>query len=183
MAQREVRHDLVVRARGGDRAALSALMTSAAPVVAALVGGLAPWLRDREDVVQEVLLRAMTHLRRVKDPARFGAYLNEITRNLVYDMSRRARRRRALPDDWPANERDDPAQRAVDREARERVRAALCALGDADRQVVLLRHWAGLSYEEIAQTVGSTVSSVQSRLFRARRELRERLDGGSVGER
>ena len=157
---------------------MTALMKAAVPTVAAIIKALAPWVRERDDLIQEALVRAITHLGSLRDPARFGAYLNEITRNLVFDLGRRDRGIKALPDEVPGDVHD-PAEDAMRSEARGRVQRALAELEDADRQVVLLRHWAGASYEEIARVLGMTVSAVQSRLFRARRELRERI--GAAG--
>ena len=69
----------MLRAQRGDRSALQKLLVEAVPVVSALVRALAPELRNREDIVQEALLRVMSHLKSLRDPDRFGAYLNEIT--------------------------------------------------------------------------------------------------------
>ena len=56
----------------------------------------------------------MTHLGSLRDPARFGAYVNEITRNLVFDLSRRDRSFAALPENTAARARDrQPAPRAA----------------------------------------------------------------------
>jgi len=169
---------MVVKAQHGDRTALTALMKAAVPTVAAIVKALAPWVRERDDLIQEALVRAIMHLGSLRDPERFGAYLNEITRNLIFDLSRRDRGFKELPDELSGRS-CDPAEDAMRREAHARVAGALARLEAVDRQVVLLRHWADASYEEIARVLGLTVSAVQSRLFRARRELRERI--GAAG--
>ncbi len=53
---------------------------------------------------------------------------------------------------------------------------AIRGLPEEDRLVVTLKHMEGLSYKEIAEIMGTTVSSVESRLFRARTTLRKKLD-------
>ena len=53
--------------------------------------------------------------------------------------------------------------------------AALAGLSPADREVLLLVAWGGLSYEEIAEAVAVPIGTVQSRLHRARRKVREAL--------
>ncbi len=169
--------ELVLRARRGDRGAMTELMTQAVPMIAAVLKALAPWESSREDLIQEALLRAMTHLGAMRDPARFGAYINEIARNLAFDVRRRNRAFAPLPVDPPARG-DDPLDDLVRREEESRLRQALSELNELDRQVVLMRHWADASYEEIAGTLGLTVSAVQSRLFRARRRLAECLEEG-----
>jgi RNA polymerase sigma-70 factor (ECF subfamily) len=179
--KREAKKELVLRAQRGDRDALTELMTEAVPTVSALVRALAPRLRAWEDITQEVMVRAITHLDSRRDPARFGAYLNEITRNLVYDLSRRGRTMGTLAADPPTTA-GDPVDRLVRREENARVRRALLELGELDRQVVMLRHWSDATYEEIASALGLTVSAVQSRLFRARRELAKKLRGSGSGD-
>jgi RNA polymerase sigma-70 factor (ECF subfamily) len=56
-----------------------------------------------------------------------------------------------------------------------RIRQAILTLAPADRAVIELRHFQGLSYEEIAAQLGTSLGSVKSRLFRARRKLRTGL--------
>jgi RNA polymerase sigma-70 factor (ECF subfamily) len=60
-------------------------------------------------------------------------------------------------------------------EVQTQVREAILALPVMDRAVIELRHFQGLSYEEIASVLDASLSSVKSRLFRARRKLRDRL--------
>jgi len=177
----EARRELVLRAQRGDRSALNELVTEAVPIVAALVRALAPGLRNQEDIVQEALVRVIGHLKSLRDPERFGAYLNEITRNLVFDTRRRRRAEVPLADEFPSGG-EGPVERTLKDEEEAEVRRAVRALGGIDREIVLLRHWAGASYEEIASTLGLTVSAVQSRLFRARRELAARLRAFLKGE-
>ena len=181
MDRNEARKELVLRAQGGDRDALTELMTDAVPTVAALVRVLSPRLASREDITQEVLLRAMSHLNSLRDPARFGAYLNEITRNLVFDLSRRGRAMSTLAAD-PATTEQDPVDHLLRKEENAEVRRALLDLPEVDRQVVLLRHWSDASYEDIASALDLTLSAVQSRLFRARRELARKLRGKGSGD-
>ena len=54
-------------------------------------------------------------------------------------------------------------------------------LAEDYREVLVLRHWGRLSYEEIARITGSTVPAVESRLFRARKALKKRLGGLNPG--
>jgi RNA polymerase sigma-70 factor (ECF subfamily) len=60
------------------------------------------------------------------------------------------------------------------------VQELLSTLSPDYRTVVVLHYWYDLSYEEIAQTTGSTVSAVKSRLFRARRMLAKQLKGAQA---
>jgi RNA polymerase sigma-70 factor (ECF subfamily) len=62
------------------------------------------------------------------------------------------------------------------KELREKVLEAIRNLPEDDRVMVTLKHMEGLSYKEIAELLGTTVSAVESRLFRARQDLRKKLE-------
>jgi RNA polymerase sigma-70 factor (ECF subfamily) len=80
-----------------------------------------------------------------------------------------------LPPGALMSEQPGPELSAVERERSAHIQALLETLSADYRAVVVLHYWNGLSYEEIAQTTGSTVSAVKSRLFRARRMLSQKL--------
>ena len=76
---------------------------------------------------------------------------------------------------------DDVADRVSAQAARAQLADALAALAGRDRDVLLLAAWADLSYEEIAAALAIPVGTVRSRLFRARRLIRESLAGLNPG--
>ena len=71
----------------------------------------------------------------------------------------------------------DPSQEVVERELREKVMEAVQELPEAQRTAVILCRYEGLSYEEIAQVLGCSVSATKSLLHRARLTLKEKLRG------
>lgn len=179
------RKELIRRAQAGDQEALQELVLAVLPTVTALVRGGAPWVDSVEDAVQEVVLRVLVHLRSLRDPGKFGRYVNQVTRNYLRDLLRRRRSAVPLTESVEAPG-SDPFTEAAHREEAAQVHRAIAQLSELDRQVVLLRHWAGARYEEIAEVLGLSVSAVQSRLFRARRELARLLrqygpEGGRHG--
>ncbi len=134
------------------------------------------WDADRaQDLAQEAFVRALGSAAR--EPANARAWLFTIATNLARDEARSAvRRRRHLTllrseaDDPPA--RDDPAAELEERERHEAVRQALEALGERDREALLL--WdAGFDYPEIARQTGLSLTSIGTTLARARRRLVE----------
>lgn len=184
-ASHEAVKELVASAQRGDRASLEKLVEQSALKAAALVRALLPGRRDREDLVQEVLMKAVKNIKAVKDPSRFGAYLNQIARNLVYSLLRRERKVTMITREDLSEQsltRETPVSRLIKGEDSRLVDEAVDALLPLDRQIILLRHWADASYEEIARTLNLTVSAVQSRLFRIRKKLKQALsahfDGG-----
>lgn len=129
---------------------------------------------DAEDLVQNALLRAVTkwhHVQRADNPA---AYV----RTMVVRTHLSAVRRRRLPQvplldhDLPLSGPDALAT-STDRQS---LLGALNSLGDTQRTVVVLRYWAGLSTDEIAQSTGLRPGTVRSALSRALVSLRSTTD-------
>lgn len=136
-----------------------------------------------QDAVQDAFLAAYRGLRTF-DPARaFYSWFYAILRNGCY--KRLARRRGDLVDD--AARLDLLEAPTLPPDERLAIERALAALSPADREIVMLRHFDGLSYAELALSLGIPVGTVMSRLFNARRRLRDGLSGGpariQIGER
>jgi RNA polymerase sigma factor (sigma-70 family) len=133
---------------------------------------------DAEDLTQEVFVRVFRALDRYR-PGTFEGWLHRITTNLFLDLARRRARIRfeALPDDAervPGRERS-PEQVYVDENLDDDVQRALAALPPDFRAPVVLCDIEGLSYEEIAATLGVKLGTVRSRIHRGRSQLREAL--------
>ncbi|MDT7572706.1 MAG: hypothetical protein QOE05_2880 [Actinomycetota bacterium] len=133
---------------------------------------------DAEDLTQEVFVRVFRSLSSYT-PGTFEGWLHRITTNLFLDMVRRKARIRfdALPDDaerLPGKE-PSPAQVYDDTHFDDDVQAALDALPPDFRAAVVLCDLEGLSYEEIAATLGIKIGTVRSRIHRGRTQLREAL--------
>ncbi len=152
-----------------------------------VVGTVARMLNDAteaEDIAQMVFVRIWQSAPKWTHDAKFTTYLFTITRNLVFNESRRRSRKKEVS--YDAQEENDPAlSRADDAlqpgerlEKSERHRSidrAIAALPEQQRLAVVLRTFESLDYEEIAAALDTSVSSVKSLLFRARATLREAL--------
>ena len=119
-----------------------------------------------EELAQETFLAVLRAVRRYEPRALFRTYLYGIAVNLLA-----AERRKAV------REAGDPAQASdppttEDPESVVWLRQALGQLDDGEREVLLLREYEQLSYEEIAGVFGIPVNTVRSRLFRARLALK-----------
>ena len=174
--------DLVRRSLNGDRAAFGELAERYARQVAAVTYAM---IRDREkarDLAQEAFLEAYEALRSLREAARFGAWLVGIARRrCIYAIRRERRAARAL-----AAKAEEPRERPLgpagqlsrtDEEAR--LLEALGGLGRRYREVLVLRHFEGKSYAEIAELLEISVATVEKRLTRARNKLRDALKDGS----
>ncbi len=123
------------------------------------------------DLAQETFLAVLQSAARYEARSGFRSYLFGIAFNVLAS----ARRRSAGHATAPLN--GEVVRHVADPGEQIWVRTALAALDADDRDVVMLREFDGLSYEEIAALLAVPVGTVRSRLFRARQALRDKLEG------
>jgi RNA polymerase sigma-70 factor (ECF subfamily) len=136
-------------------------------------------VHDAEDLTQEVFVRVFRSLSSYS-PGTFEGWLHRITTNLFLDGVRRKKRVRFDPLADDAHERvagrePDPSRVYEDTHLDDDVQAALDALSPEFRAAVVLCDIEGLSYEEVAATLGIKLGTVRSRIHRGRSQLREAL--------
>jgi RNA polymerase sigma-70 factor (ECF subfamily) len=138
---------------------------------------------DAQDAVQDAFLNAHRALHTFDQDRAFYVWFYAILRNCCYKLLSR-RRSDAVDHAARLDLLESPTLPVDDRLDIER---ALAALPPADREVLMLRHFDGLSYAELAASLGIPVGTVMSRLFNARKRLRDGLSGGraptKTGER
>ncbi len=146
-----------------------------------LAAGVAPG--DLEDVLQHVWMVVWREARRLEDASRWRGWVCSIARNSAADFLRRQARRRRGILSWLRTRRHDttsrpaPSTEAVDAsEEHEAVLQAIRSLPTIYREPFVLRHLEDWSYQEIGRTLGLPVDTVETRLVRARRLLRTRLE-------
>ena len=152
-----------------------------------------------EDVVQDAFIRAFEALDSLKEPGRFRVWFAGIVKRRSIDVLRQRKNPRIRAASLEAGGADageggslgstvssdsrrpeqapDDSQldAAVHAERRRQVLECISGLDENDRIIVSLKHMDGLSYREIAELMETSVSAVESRLFRARRVLRKKL--------
>jgi RNA polymerase sigma-70 factor (ECF subfamily) len=182
----DVDFELMARIGTGDHAAFRTLVVRHQNAVIGTVTKMLGNPSDAQDISQQVFLRIWRNARRYRPDAKFTTYLYTITRNLVFNETRRRSRKKEISsDEREENSRqqieDSPDRRPdaelLQAELRQAVDAAIAALPETQRMAVVLRRYEQLSYEEIADVLQLSVSAVKSLLFRARSALRETLDG------
>jgi RNA polymerase sigma-70 factor, ECF subfamily len=133
--------------------------------------GFARNRNDAWDLAQETFARALRHAGEA--PVRFlKAWLLRIARNVCIDRTRRDRYRRTEPlADTVIAAGHSPETHTANQEAIARVRAAIARLSPRLRDVLVLREYGELSYEEIAHTLAVSPGTVMSRLSRARQAV------------
>jgi len=129
---------------------------------------------DAMGATQSAFVKAYERLASFDPSRRFFSWLYRIALNEALDRRRRRRVRVPLSERIVAPD-PDPARMAADHETEWMIRDALRQLSPVRREVVVLRHFAGLSYQEIADALDVPEKTVKSRLFDARRKLAELL--------
>jgi RNA polymerase sigma-70 factor (ECF subfamily) len=127
-----------------------------------------------EDVVAEVFVVAWRRLDQVPDDAL--PWLLATAGRVLANVRRSRRRQLALVDRLVAARREEPTAGWIGRGPDRPVLEALAMLSERDREALLLVAWDGLSTADAATVAGLSVRSFESRLYRARRRLRERLE-------
>ncbi len=173
--------DLVRRAAGGDADAFEPLVQRYSDILVRFARHMVGDFQAAEDIAQESLLKAFTHLGRIGEPEKFSTWLYSITRHLCLDRIRARRPAvsvEALADDGV--EISDkgavsPRERVETGEMHRRVLGEIGRLRADYREILLMKHVYEFSYKQIGETVGLSVSAVGEKLSRVRQMLRERL--------
>jgi RNA polymerase sigma-70 factor (ECF subfamily) len=165
---------LVARCLKGDRAAFEPLVTRYERVLFSVALRLTGDYEDARDATQNAFVRAYEHLESF-DPARkFFSWLYRIVVNECLNL-RRARRPNEPLVESIETQAGGALEAVAQSETHDRIQAALMRLTQEYREVVVLRHFADLSYEEISEALGVPDKTVKSRLFSARKRLAELL--------
>lgn len=174
---------LIVRAGGGDEAAWRELIGLYGRRVYAMARSRCRGDDLAEEIAQSVFATVAAKLSAGEyvEQGRFESWLFRVTMNRVRDEARR-RTRHAEPTDpevlgeVAAASVESAAARAEVKEL-DSLREALKRLGDADREVVELRHHGGLSFQQIAAVLEEPMGTVLARHHRALRKLKELMEG------
>ena len=176
--------ELVERSRAGDLEAFNQIVVAYQDLVYSLCLRMLGTRQAAEDVAQDAFLSAFRNMARMRGPT-VRAWLLRIASNACIDEIRRRKRQPQLSLDASSQDGDsrrpldvpDPAagpeQMALRFELREALRSELLLLPEDQRLAVVLCDVEGLSYEEIAAAMGSSLGTVKSRISRGRARLRE----------
>jgi RNA polymerase sigma-70 factor, ECF subfamily len=133
-----------------------------------------------DDVVQHVWIRFWDRIGKLRDVPRWRQWLYRLTRNAAVDAGRDKTRRRRIVAELKtsaveSDSSDAPADALIKAERHAIVLDAIRSLPALYREPFVLRHVQGWSYREISDVMGVRVDTVETRLIRARRLLREML--------
>jgi RNA polymerase sigma-70 factor (ECF subfamily) len=183
---------MVTRVRGGDQDAFRILVDRHSRAVFRVAFRLTGHEADAEDVVQETFLKAYRQIAQFESRSSFATWLYRIAFNCAHDVLRQRPRagtrqsidadadgpnRLDLPDTSPAA---DPARTLERHRTDARVRAALDGLTGQERAAFVMRHFEGLSIEEIGTALDLGASAAKHSVFRAVRKLRQALQADGL---
>jgi len=174
---------LVARTLAGDRNAFRALVERHYTAVYRLCRSILRHPEDAEDATQEVFVRAYQALDQFQGRGAFGAWMRRLTVNHCLNRAQNGTARLSrhsfsldlVAETLPTRIEDDPEEQVLRSEERALIKNELDVLPAPQRAALGLRLLDGLSYEEIADTMGVPVNSVRSWLHRGRARLREAL--------
>ncbi|MBI1897848.1 MAG: sigma-70 family RNA polymerase sigma factor [Acidobacteria bacterium] len=178
---------LVERARAGDAAAFSELVTRYERKIYRLAKNITQNDEDAEDVLQETFLKAYANLEGFLGQSKFYTWIVRIAVNEALMKLRKRKTDRTVSLDEPVETAEDdvvreiavwednPEQRYSRDELRQVLNQAVLTLKPDFRTVFQLRDIEELSTEETAAALGISIPAVKSRLLRARLQLREKL--------
>ncbi len=168
---------LIKQAQTGDRWAFGELVRRHREGVVNVVYRMCGDAALAEDAAQECFIRAWQHLHSYRPRSAFRNWLYRIATNCAISELRRAKPMVDVDDHPLSDDRRGPEASAAQRERAAAVQAAILALPAAGRSTLILREYEGLSYRDIAETLGIPIGTVMSRLNYARRRLRDALAG------
>lgn len=129
---------------------------------------------DATDATQSAFVKAYENLARFDTDRRFFSWIYRILLNESLNILNQRKRLDGLDDSFAA-ERPGADDQVLDDETGDQVRSALMDLKTDYRVVIVLKHYEGMSYREMSEVVGIPEKTVKSRLFSARKHLRDIL--------
>ena len=176
---------LMAKVARGDEDAFAKIVAKHQHAVLGTVAKMTNQSSDTEDIAQQVFIRLWKSAVRYQPTAKFTTFLFTITRNLVFNATRKKSGKNeysfdALEGKWRQSIEDKSSDSRPDKlieqtELRQIIDQAISSLPEKQRLAVVLRRYEKMPYEEIAETLGISVPAVKSQLFRARTALRESL--------
>ena len=180
--------DLICRARQRDPTAFETLVEIYSPRLYGYFYRLTGRREDAEDLLQELFVRVVRMIGRYEHDNRFDAWLFRIGTNLVRDRVRRQRRSPGFEvgggevdepgrlEEVPDSEVDRPDDAMEMAEEIDRLQRVLRRLPEAEREVILLRHFSQMSFKEVAEAMGTPLGTALARAHRGLAKLRQLME-------
>ncbi len=170
----------LTQTKNGDRIAFSRIVEKYQQSVYNLCYRMLNNVDDAEDAAQEVFIRAYSKLHSYDDTSKFSTWLFSIASHYCIDRLRKRHFKLVSWDDlgdWYQfldQDTPQPEKVLIEAETAQELRTLLNMLPSDYRIALILKYWYAMPYQEIAQTLETTVSAVKSKLFRARKMLADK---------
>ena len=173
--------ELIACIRRGDQRGAEALLRDYGPLMRYIIAPILPDQRDQEECLSEAAMQVWQRIEQF-DPARgsWNAWLTALTRNLALNRARAGRGRQGTAEvtpDMPSRE-PTPEERLLEEERRAELSRALSELTAGEQLLFYRKYYYRQPTEQIAAELGMTTRAVEGRLYRLKRRLREKLEGG-----
>ena len=181
-ADQPAAHEWIAQAKAGNSDAWGELYRQYAPAIFRFCRRAMPTREDAEDATMEIFIKVRQKLGQYDSSRPFGAWLYTVAANHCWDLLRRRKSRQDLEIGEVENiplQHPDPGklEQMIERHSQEEVRHSLDRLPARSRIALVLRYYAEMSYDDIAEALGVRRAFVGVVLLRARHQLREILEG------
>ncbi len=160
---------LVMACREGDRSAYAKLAKHYSGRIFAICLGMLRHRENAEDIAQQALLKALTNIKQLRDDEHFGSWVSRIAKNLCIDFTRKQKHKRFFHIKREAVNQNNSKEYPE-------LQAALAKLSEEHRLALMLFYFDGRSTKNIAETLDISEASAQTRISRARKQLRRLLE-------
>jgi RNA polymerase sigma-70 factor, ECF subfamily len=172
----ELNEEAVIQAaQAGDRDAFRVLVEKYSRPVFRLGFRMTGNEQDAEDVVQETFMRAFKQFHRFEARASFSTWLYRIAANYSLDLIRARRPVETIEDRVLTEPAAGPERLYISGRVRETLDEALASMTQQERTAFVLRHYEGLSIDEISGTLGVNTNAAKHSVFRAVQKIRKAL--------
>ena len=169
--------DIIKMCLDGDTDAFEELITRYKKLIFNTAYRMMGNREEAEDITQEVFIKIYNSLSKYDPEFKFSTWALRITSNLCIDWLRK-RKGETVPIEEVYDLKDDgltPEDEYISKERQSRVQTAINKLPDKYKELIILFHHRNLSYQEIMDITGETLTIVKNRLYRARQMLKEEL--------
>lgn len=168
--------EIIERVLQGDKQAFGEIIDSYKVRVFSLLRKMLGHTTETQDIAQEIFIKAYSHLQEYKPGRSFSAWLYRIAVNRCVDELRKRKRTPSISGiEFELVQKETPETVYLQKEREMALGERILALDKEYRTVFILRYFQFLSYQEIGERLAIPVSTVQMRLHRARKKLRETM--------
>ena len=181
--------ELVQKYRNGDTEAFNCLVERYGNLLYNFIFRMLRNRAESEDILQEVFLRVIRNIQRYKMKGRFRSWIFTIANRLtITELRRKSRRKISSLEEYAerkqekmerlgilADTKNLPDSAVEEKELKEKLNEAINSLPFEQKQVLVMRHFSGLSFKEIAGVVGCPLNTALGRMYYALRNMRKKL--------